>query len=215
MADWPQAIVDAWPCGGSRTLAVAPPVRSGRTPTSPRCRPNLIRASALSLSRSSRAQADAPSRIAATCLAAAVRARHCIPTGQIKSRPPLYHIALHLLDQPVTSIEPKVSRIAASARPKCHRSSAMVRVTVASTAPHSSAFPRSRPLFPITPRCSGDDATTSPGPVKPEHARALPRHGRWPGAHAAKLLHSIPICLRSLGRSARVLGSGCTPLPAI
>jgi hypothetical protein len=76
----------------------------------------------------------------------------------------------------------------------------VVRVTVAGTAPHSSAFPRSRPLFPITHRCSGEDATTSPGPVKPEHGRALPRHGRRPGAHAAKLLHSIQsICVASAG----------------
>jgi hypothetical protein len=193
---------------------VAPPVRSGRTPTSPRCRPQP-HSRLCPLSRSSRAQADAPSRIAAACLAAAVRARHRIPTGQIKSHPSLRHTALHLLDQPVTSIEPKVSRIVASARPKCHRSSAVVRVTVASTTPYSSAFPRSRPLFPITPRCSGGDVTASLGPVKPEHGRALPRHGRRLGAHAAKLLHSIPICLRSLGRSARVPGSGCTPLPAI
>jgi hypothetical protein len=52
-----------------------------------------------------------------------------------KLRPSLCHTALHLLDQPVDSIEPEVSRIAASARPKCHRSSAVFRVTVASTTP--------------------------------------------------------------------------------
>jgi hypothetical protein len=110
-----------------------------------------------------------------------------------KSCPSLRHTALHLLDQPGASIETEVSRIATSARSKCHRNSAVFRVTVASTAPESSVFPRSRSLLPITHRCSGEDATAIIGLVGPEHDCALPRHGCRPGAHAVKRLRSIPV----------------------
>jgi hypothetical protein len=54
----------------------------------------------------------------------------------------------------------------------------LLRSSVASTAPCTSAFPSACSFFPTTRRCSSDDATTNAGQAGPERGRALSRHCR-------------------------------------
>jgi hypothetical protein len=68
--------------------------------------------------------------------------------------------------------------IAISATARSRRRSSARWLTMASTAPCTSAFPSACSFFPITRRCSSDDATANAGQTEPERGRALPRHGR-------------------------------------
>jgi hypothetical protein len=122
-----------------------------------------------------------------SAIAPASRRALTVAPQPLPSCPELRQDLADLVDHLAAPVELEVSRIAASAHPKCHRSSAVVRFTVASTAPHPSAFPRSCPLFSIMHRCSGEDATTNAGPAEPEHGRAPSRHGRRRCSLAAKL----------------------------
>jgi hypothetical protein len=105
--------------------------------------------------------------------------------------------------------------IAISATTVPHRRSSVRQLTVASTAPCTSAFPSACSFFPITRRCSSDDATANAGQAGPEHGRAPPRHGcRW-GALAAKL-HRLPLASSSSTvRFALAPGSSCASYPAV
>jgi hypothetical protein len=129
VADRPQAVVDAWPCGGDRTSAVTPPVSPRRAQRRHESVAPPLTPSISLLHSSVRAERNRGRRAPPS-----PRALVTAPPPT-KPCPSLRHTALHLLDQPVASIEPEVSRIATSACSKCHRSSTVFRDTMASTAP--------------------------------------------------------------------------------
>jgi hypothetical protein len=175
VADRPQTRDTTWTCGGARTPATVPLVRSrasiGRHDVHSSLLPSFLPSSSLHARRGGK---EGP------CCCCELR-RHRASSPSRCSRPDPIHSSAK--DTNTSSI-PYLSQlrggkghIAVSTTARSHRRSSTRRLTVASTAPCTSAFSSACSFFPSTRRCPSNDATANASQAGPERGHALPRHG--------------------------------------